>query len=153
MDTVAPTSTLRSVTDHPSGDAVSLEAEGFFKVYEEYSKTLRTWLVAFGIGGPVLFLTNEAIARRLAQSGYSTWIAGLFLTGVALQVALAAINKHAMWACYIATSKPDHDHNRFIRFGEWMSAQYWIDFIVDALSLIVFSVAVVWAFRVLIAVA
>ncbi len=29
-------------------------AAGSFAAYSEYNKTLRTWLVAFGIGGPAL---------------------------------------------------------------------------------------------------
>ena len=32
---------------------------GHFENYAEYAKTLRSWLVAYGIGGPVLFLTNK----------------------------------------------------------------------------------------------
>jgi hypothetical protein len=45
------------------------EAEGFYKVYEEHAKALRTWLVAYGVGGPVLFLTNPIAQERLAKSG------------------------------------------------------------------------------------
>lgn len=30
-----------------------------FNNYADYSRTLRAWLVAYGIGGPVLFVTNK----------------------------------------------------------------------------------------------
>jgi hypothetical protein len=148
--TLMPTITLTTMVNRTSGKS-SIDGDAFFKVYEEYSKTLRTWLVAFGVGGPVLFLTNQAIAAKLAGSGYSAWIAGLFLVGVALQVTLAMLNKHAMWACHIAASKPHDEHTRFEQWGEWISDQYWIDVIVDVLSLLVFSIAAIWAFRVLLA--
>jgi hypothetical protein len=35
------------------------DAVGTFQAYAEYNKTLRTWFVAFGIGGPALFLVND----------------------------------------------------------------------------------------------
>ena len=41
------------------------EIEELYKAYEEHAKTLRTWLVAYGIGAPVVFLTNEQLSKRL----------------------------------------------------------------------------------------
>ncbi len=69
----------------------------YFAAYEEYSKVLRTWFVAYGIGGPVLLLTNEALAKAIKTSGQGRGLAALFLIGVGLQVVLAAMNKFSMW--------------------------------------------------------
>lgn len=129
------------------------EADAYYKVYEEHSKTLRTWLVAYGIGAPVLFLTNDTLAKALAESMFSDWIGGLFLAGVGLQVLLAAVNKHAMWACYNAATEPKERYGRFMRFGMWVSGQFWMDFTIDLLSLGLFAVATVWSFRIFLAVA
>jgi hypothetical protein len=81
--------------------------EGFYKAYEEHSKTLRTWLVAYGIGAPVLFLTNDSLAGKLASSPQAGLIGVVFLIGTLLQVLLAALNKGVMWACYYAAAVPD----------------------------------------------
>jgi len=48
---------------------MTTEREEYFKAYEEYSKVLRTWFVAYGIGGPVLLLTNETLAKAIKASG------------------------------------------------------------------------------------
>lgn len=44
-------------------------AEHYFQAYAEYSKVLRTWLVAYGIGAPVLLLTNEPLAKSRQRLG------------------------------------------------------------------------------------
>jgi hypothetical protein len=37
--------------------------------YLEYNKILRSWFVAFGVGGPALFLINAQISKILADKG------------------------------------------------------------------------------------
>ncbi len=95
----------------------------YYKAYEEHSKVLRTWLVAYGIGAPVLFLTNETLAAKLAGSAVAGRVAALFLVGVAAQVLLAAFNKTVMWVIRPLTNpgpsitrppqpSEKHDHRR-----------------------------------------
>jgi hypothetical protein len=62
--------------------------DSLINAYDEFAKTLRTWLVAYGIGGPVLLLTNETVRQAIAKSGAARCIAGTFLLGVGLQVLL-----------------------------------------------------------------
>ena len=124
-------------------------ADGYYKVYEEYAKSLRTWLVAYGIGGPVLFLTNAGPRAELARSGASRCIALAFLVGVALQIALAALNKTLMWANYYAEITPGAGDRGFFRAVSWLSGQFWIDFLVDLGSLGLFGWATWMAFVIL----
>jgi hypothetical protein len=64
-----------------------------FDLYTDYARMLRLWLVAYGVGAPVLFLTQPQVADRLRQSGNGQFIAIVFLLGVAAQVINAAVNK------------------------------------------------------------
>ena len=98
-------------------------------------------------------LTNDSLSAALIGSKAGAWIGGLFLAGGSLQVVLAALNKHAMWACYNAATDPKPSHGLFMRFGRWLSAQFWMDITIDLVSLGVFAVATVWAFRIFVAVA
>lgn len=99
-----------AMTTEDSPDATSQprhsEHVAYFKVYEEYAKTLRTWLVAYGVGAPVLFVTNKDVADKLAASHAASAIAELFLSGVALQIFLAIVNKTVMWANYWSELNP-----------------------------------------------
>jgi hypothetical protein len=76
--------------DQPAEDTE--EDASLFDVYMEYNKVLRTWFVAFGVGGPALFLVNEKIADRLAKAGCLREVAVLFLVGAGAQVVVAFLN-------------------------------------------------------------
>lgn len=112
---------------------------GHYAAYEEHARTLRTWLVAYGIGAPVLILSQEAVWKQLTASGSLPLIAGLFLGGVVLQVILAAINKSAMWACYFGEIDPKYVGTRRYKFGLWLSERYIIDFACDLVSMGLFA--------------
>ena len=58
---------------------VEVESRQSFITYTEYSKTLRTWLVTYGIGGPILFISQDQIATKLAASTDKSCIIYLFL--------------------------------------------------------------------------
>jgi hypothetical protein len=117
------------------------EREEYFKAYSEYSKVLRTWFVAYGIGAPVLLLTNDTIAKVIKTSGGSKEIAAFFLAGVALQVSLAALNKMSMWGLYYGELQSAFKQTRRYKACFWFSEQFWIDLAIDLVTLLFFIVA------------
>jgi uncharacterized membrane protein len=125
-------------------------ADGLYKAYEEYSRTLRTWLVAYGIGGPVLMLTSDRISKTLIDSGHARSIATLFLVGVVLQVVMTAINKAAMWVCYLAEEEEDYQETWWYSIAHWFSRSFWLDLTFDLGSLALFAIATWRAFGVLV---
>lgn len=130
---------------------ISLPGDGkeHFEVYSQHSAVLRTWLVAYGIGAPVLFMSQEAIWVRLSESGMLRQIGFLFLLGVFMQVALASINKSVMWACYFGETSPAYQKTRRYRFACWLSERYAIDFVIDLGSMSAFGYATFLCFSVL----
>lgn len=81
-----------------------------FGDFDAYDKILRTWFVAYGIGGPALLLTNDGIRSKITASGWLRWIALAFLLGGALQVLLTIANKAALWGCYRAARESQLVH-------------------------------------------
>jgi hypothetical protein len=126
---------------------MTTDREEYFKAYEEYSKVLRTWFVAYGIGGPVLLLTNETLAKAIKASGQGKSLAALFLAGVAF--VLAALNKFSMWGIYFGELKVTFKSSRRYRVSHWYSEQFWIDFAVDVSTLILFALATWRGYRVI----
>jgi uncharacterized protein YaaQ len=122
----------------------------FYEAYEEHSKVLRTWLVAYGIGAPVVLLTNETAATKLVMSGGFGAAGTLFLVGVAAQVSLAALNKTVMWACYFAERHPEVKTHKRFRAAYWISEQFLIDFVVDVVTMALFAWATWMLFGVLV---
>lgn len=127
------------------------EIDELYKAYEEHAKTLRTWLVAYGIGAPVLFLTNEQLSKRLLDDPFAWKIAMFFLAGVSGQVLLAAVNKTANWGAYYALRRPAKAMGKRFVVARWLSEQFWIDLCIDILTLGAFSVGTYRLFQLLLA--
>ena len=115
------------------------DGSGSFAAYLEYNRVLRTWFVAFGIGGPVLFLSHQDVATSLANAGKLRLVASLLITGAAAQVIGALINKLANWYNY-AASNDDTDRLGY-RVAEWLTEQFWIDVVLDVLTIAVYGCA------------
>jgi hypothetical protein len=115
--------------------------EGFFSVYMDYGRVLRAWLVAYGAGGPVLFLTQKDIADRIRASGEARTIVYLFLAGVLLQVLISLLNKWVNWYLYAYADLSGRGRSKG-RAGKqhtsWsyalagrISRQFWLDILAD----------------------
>jgi len=115
------------------------DRDGYYSVYAEHARTLRTWLVAYGVGGPVLFLTQDTISQKITASGGARGIVCLFLGGVAAQILVSLINKWSQWGLYAATVGT-RAHSFARRVASWCLN----DIIGDALSIVLFGWATLW---------
>jgi hypothetical protein len=117
--------------------------EEVVKAYLEYNRILRTWFVAFGIGGPALFLAKPEIAQRLLDGGRQLrHVALLFLIGAGCQVVGAFVNKCANWTVYFGLIDEPFTGSWSYQVGLWLVEQFWIDFILDLATLGTFGYAV-----------
>jgi hypothetical protein len=127
-------------------DAVREEYVGHYGNYAEYNKLLRTWFVAFGIGGPTLLYTRPELLEKLSDLDRG-WVIWAFLLGSAIQVLLAVTNKYVSWQeyHYLTLHAADFElkRNWRQRWGEWISGQFWIDMLCDFLSMVLFAYAIV----------
>ena len=135
----------------PSGPAAPSESTGFYEAYVDYSRTLRTWLVAYGVGAPVLFVSNEAARKAIGVSGLAGSVAVLFLLGVFIQVLLSTVNKAAMWACYYGEVEPSFKNTKRYKVSDWVSERLWIDILCDVASIGLFATASYFVIRALVA--
>lgn len=117
------------------------QESGFYEAYAGFARTLRAWLIAYGVGGPVIFLTNDAAGRALAEAGVARDIAHLFLAGVALQVAGAVLYKSAMWYLYIGELQAAFRNSRRYRVADWISERHFIELLFDVGSMTLFALA------------
>ena len=120
-----------------SNDDVSLaeSAKGYYSAYQYHSNLLRTWLVAYGIGGPVLLFTNDSLWGQLRESGEVIFVGTLFLIGVACQIFLAGLNKTVMWTLYFGEGDPQFQEKCRYKIMAWLSGQIWIDLGFDIASM------------------
>ena len=117
------------------------EGAASFATYLEYNRVLRTWFVAFGVGGPALFLVNSALAQRLVAERKLVLVVTLFLIGAGAQVIGALINKVANWYLYSAAVDVENPSLLKYRIADWLTEQFWIDILFDVLTIAVFGYA------------
>ncbi len=119
----------------------TLLEKGFYEAYAGFARNVRTWFIAYGIGAPVLFVSNPEAWRTISGSGDGRTIAYLFLAGVAVQIAVAILYKTAMWYLYV--SELDHHQARGwrYRFSDWVSESYLLEMAFDSATLVLFGVA------------
>jgi hypothetical protein len=116
---------------------------GFYEAYKAFTTSLRTWFVAFGIGGPVLFITNDDARKVLVDSGEAMTIGLLFLVGVGLQIIEALLYKNAMWHLYVGEVYPTRRSGPLYEFSDWVSECYPLGLMFDIATLGVFGSATV----------
>jgi hypothetical protein len=127
-----------------SAESIEIDASGSYDTYLEYNKILRTWFVAFGVGGPALLLTHDRLIRQLTGVGNLKCVLGLFLVGVAVQVFGAFVNKVANWYVHQAYTREEELWRlRRYQFFEWIAGQFWIDVVMDIVTIVVFGWAAV----------
>lgn len=121
----------------------------YFESYAEYNRILRSWFVAYGVGGLALFLVEEKLREALVRTGEARLVIGLFLGGVLLQIVIAGLNKYANWYCYYGEDDPPYQKTRAYRFWSWIARQFILDVIIDLATAVCFFAAVIRLFAVL----
>jgi hypothetical protein len=117
------------------------EESGFYEAYAGFARALRVWFIAYGIGGPAVFLTNEAAGKKLFASGQGAVVAYAFLGGVTVQIALALLFKSAMWYLYIGEFNAQSKASALYKASDWLSESYWVEFVGDLATLVLFGLA------------
>jgi hypothetical protein len=118
------------------------EAKEQFANYSEYNKTLRTWFVSFGVGGPVALLINPGLLKPLKEAQDLAYAVYPFLFGCAVQILVALLNKYSSWYAYAAETHPPRKSRKLYKFWVWVSVQIWIDILADLLTVAAFGWAV-----------
>jgi hypothetical protein len=121
--------------------SLSQDGKEELSAYLEYNKILRSWFVAFGVGGPALFIINADIGQKLAATGQLTLVSALFLVGAGSQVIGALINKTSNWYVYRGARDAAYQAKGRYIMCRWIVVQYWFDVVVDVLSVAAFGLA------------
>lgn len=122
-----------------SDDKAAIEESDFYAPYAEFAKTLRTWLIAYGIGVPALLVSTDKCWDKIAATGQMRTLGIVFLSGVAIQVVVALLYKSLMWQLYIAEVHPEREQTWLYQFAQKASDLFWPEFLLDILSFGLFA--------------
>lgn len=114
--------------------------KGFHEPYAKLADRLRGWLLAYGIGAPVLFVSQDRISNALNQSQCSRFVISLFLAGISIQIVASFIYKASMWYLYVGEYDPEFCKTYRFRVSDWFSEQFWIEALSDLGSIVLFGI-------------
>jgi hypothetical protein len=136
----------------PDGEKAraSPEETGFHSAYSDFARNLRLWLLAYGVGLPLVFFESEKAWDALGKDGAVRPFVYLFLSGIGIQILAAIIYKSAMWYLYMGELKILSEKAWRHKVSEWLSTAYWLEFLLDLLTIAAFGIATVRALQVLV---
>ena len=120
-------------------DPSNEDVKTYFDSYGSFASRLRTWLVAYGIGAPVLFASQSVFSDVFKNKEAVLPVIYAYLIGVGMQIFAAYLYKASMW--YImwgAMNKSFKLTNRYIA-SNWISEQLWLELLLDLGSIILFA--------------
>jgi len=115
--------------------------------YNEYNRILRSWFVAFGVGGPAIILVNSEVRNQLVQQSEMHAVILLFLAGAGAQVFVAFLNKVVNWYS-IDDGDDEYRRTKRYRLSSAVVEWFWIDIVADLLTFFVFGLGIWKAFTV-----
>jgi len=117
------------------------QESGFYEPYSHFSRTLRAWLVAYGIGGPVLIASQDHLSKAILESGAGFAVTALFLTGVAVQIVASLLYKYSMGIIYSSELDPTIEKTAYYKVADWISDAFLLEFVFDIVSIGCFVIA------------
>jgi hypothetical protein len=115
--------------------ATTPEDSHYYREYTEYAKDLRIWLVAYGVGGPALIVTQPKLYNTISTSGHARDLALLFLLGVVVQIITALLYKAAAWNLHYTKERC---RGKTARWAERVEDWNCIDVAADVITLALF---------------
>ena len=111
------------------------------EAFDRYEKMLRTWFVAYGIGGPVIFMTQDTLRKALVAAPNGRTIGILFLAGLLAQVVESFLYKICMWHLYRHEAAKDDKCRCMYKFSKCVEDNYFIDIFFDLFTIVLFTIA------------
>ena len=113
--------------------------------YLEYNRTLRAWYVGFGVGGPVLVLTQKHLWDVIAKSDVALPLTLWFVFGVAVQIFIAILNKWMNWLRYEERVKSTGRNVKFVRIAEFYREYFAFQLISDLGTALIYGMTIKYA--------
>jgi hypothetical protein len=130
----------------PSSSSLPSLKDDYKEAYRCHSSTLRNWYVAFGIGAPVLFLSNEYLWKKIITSCNFEVIGFTFFLGAVFQVLLSFLDKYASWVGYYERATGNDKGTVIHAIAEWWIKDDFFSIALDLGSLALFGFATFLAF-------
>jgi|APCry1669189034_1035192.scaffolds.fasta_scaffold42235_2 hypothetical protein len=129
---------------------LSSNRESNFAQYSQYNNTLRSWLVAFGVAVPAVFISSKDAQAFLQHVPDLKNVIATFLAGVCSQIVVSFINKFVAWSAYHRDDLALRNTTctPFTKKVASFENAIWLDFTCDLITIACFAWAICQLFAV-----
>jgi hypothetical protein len=120
-------------------DIVSDKTKDLYANYQHYNTVLRSWFIGFGVGGPVILISNNDVLLKLKATGCAYFVGSLFFVGVGIQIIISFINKTVGWCNYFSEENNEFANSWQYKTINIFNEQYWLDILADLISIVAFT--------------
>ncbi|MGK7913573.1 MAG: hypothetical protein AB4050_19130 [Synechococcus sp.] len=121
-----------------SDDNINLSK--YYEPYSYFARTLRTWLVSYGIGAPILIASQAELSNKLVATGQANTVIITFLVGVCIQILSALLYKYALWQLHLGELNFSVS-KRYYKISYWFIQRLWPTIIFDVSTILSFVFA------------
>lgn len=119
----------------------------FFTPYLEHTRTLRTWFVAYGVGGPLLFATQKNLIEKLIDYGCIKVVVILMLVATLIQTVSTWLYKATTYQFYLSEIDQFYYSTWIHKCSIKISKHYyWVIPLADFLTILLLLIATVMVF-------
>lgn len=113
---------------------VPTENSKFYEPYTYFARTLRGWLVAYGIGAPVVVASQKELTAQLVKTGWLEAVVLVFLSGVLVQILTAFLYKYALWILHLEEIKYKSKEGLVYRLSHGFYLRIWPTAVFDLIT-------------------
>ena len=110
----------------------------YYEPYTYFARTLRAWLVAYGIGAPLLVASQAELSRKLVSTGNAEEVVITFLLGMLIQIGTALLYKYTLWRLHLGELLPNGQQQISYRLARWFYLRLWPTVMSDLTTLALF---------------
>lgn len=111
------------------------DREYYFESYKAFAWRFRLWLVAYGIGLPVVIVSNKELWAVVKTSCDARFVLWMPLIGLGIQVFVTWVFKTCMWYCDRYAKKVLPAESLYYRTALWITDRYYLEMILDFVTL------------------
>jgi hypothetical protein len=111
------------------------DREYYFESYKAFAWRFRLWLVAYGVGLPVVIVSSKELWAVVKASNCAHFALWMPLVGVGIQVFVTWVFKTCMWYCDRHAKNILPAKSLRYRTALWITDRYWLEVSLDLATL------------------
>ena len=128
---------------------MTIPKRDFLESFRASSASMSKWIVAYGVGMPVIILSQESFSHYLIAQKYFLVVLSLFLTGSCLKVISELVYKYISWPLHLGEGDETYRKRTSYKICKNLYNSLLFEAIFDIPAVILLFTGTIWTFSIL----